>query len=486
MKASIGQKAINGQGATISQGATIGRSKFVGRQEELRYLEEQYKDEHATMVVIYGRRRMGKTTLIREFSQGKPFIYFLATEEAERFNIRAFKNQIAEFADDALLAQARVDNWDILFQTLAKRISGRKLVLALDEFQCLGKANAAFPSIMQRVWDAYLQNANIMLILCGSLVNMMEAQALNYASPLYGRRTGQIKLRQIDFPHYAGFFDRLSYKDLVERYAVTGGVPKYIELFDRRAELFSEIERLVLNKRSLLFEEPVFLLQNEVAEVGSYFSIIKSIAAGNRRMGKICADLEAKKTNLPKYLKTLSDLDILAREVPVTESNPEKSKMGLYRITDNYLSFWFRFVYPEKARLELCDTSAAMGKIRDHFVGSHVAFVYESVCQSEMWQMARYGILNFDKLGRWWNNNEEIGIVGIDSGGDEIVFGECKYQGKEMDIDVFAALARKKENVPWNIGRRKEKFALFSISGFTGRLHSLAEERGDIILFQGL
>ena len=463
----------------------IGRGGFVDRQEELRYLEDQYRDEHATMVVIYGRRRMGKTTLIREFSKGKPFLYYLATEEAERQNIRAFKNQVAEYAGDALLAQASVDNWEILFQTLAKHISGRKLVLAMDEFQYLGKANAAFPSIMQRIWDLHLQNANVMVILCGSLVHMMEAQALNYSSPLYGRRTGQIKLRQIGFPHYAGFFDWLSYKELVERYAVTGGVPKYIELFSRRGELFSEIERLVLNKQSLLFEEPVFLLQNEVSEVGSYFSIIKSIAAGNRRMGKICADLETKKTNMPKYLKTLSDLDLLAREVPVTESNPEKSKMGLYRITDNYINFWFRFIYPDKARLELCDTSAAMGAIRGHFVGSHVSFVYESVCQSEMWQMARHGRLNFDKLGRWWSNSEEIDIVGIDSGGDEIVFSECKFQDKEMDVDAFAALARKKENVPWNNGRRREMFVLFSISGFTGRLRSLAAERGDIILFQG-
>ena len=458
--------------------------RFVNRDSELVFLNEQYKNESAAMVVLYGRRRVGKTALIHEFTRGKPFLYFLASEEAENLNMRALKDQIAVYTGDALLAQAEIDNWDILFQTLAKYTSDQRLVLVLDEFQYLGRTNPAFPSIFQRICEKYLQMKNIMVILCGSLIHMMETQVLNYNSPLYGRRTGQIKLRQIDFQHYSEFFDNLSYRDLVEHYAVTGGVPKYIELFDGRADLFFEIERHILNRQSLLFEEPIFLLQNEVTETGSYFSIIKSIAAGNHRLGKICADIGVRQTNLPRYLKTLIDMDILEREVPVTESNPEKSKMGLYRIKDNFLRFWFRFVYPEKARLELSDQSYVMQKIKSGFVDSHVAFVYESVCLSEMWQFARQGKFVFNKLGRWWNNREEIDIVGLDAGGNEIVFGECKYQNKPMDTDVFESLLRKKEHVLWKNGSRTERFALFSISGFTERLQMLAENRDDLILFE--
>jgi AAA+ ATPase superfamily predicted ATPase len=312
---------------------------------------------------------------------------------------------------------------------------------------------------------------------------MMEAQTLNYASPLYGRRTGQIKLRQVAFPHYHEFFGGLSYKELIELYAVTGGVPKYIELFGGRADIFAEIERHILNRQGLLFEEPVFLLQSEVAEVGSYFAIIRSIAAGNHRLGKICADLGVKQTSMPKYLKTLIDMDILEREVPVTERNPEKSKMGLYRIRDNYLAFWFRFVYPDKARLELSDSASVLRKIKANFVDNHVAQVYESVCQSEMWRLASLGQLNISKVGRWWDNHEEIDIVGIDSDGDEIVFGECKYRRKPMDTDVFEALLQKKDRVLWRKGSRRERFVLFSISGFTDRLQELAEIRGDLMLF---
>ena len=460
--------------------------RFVDRDEELDFLNDQYKSKTASLVILYGRRRVGKTSLIHYFAKEKPLLYFLASEEAEHLNMRTLKDQIAEHTGDTLLAQASVDNWDILFQTLAKHIFEQRLVLVLDEFQYLGKTNPAFPSVFQRIWEQYLQDKNIMVIICGSLVHMMETQTLNYSSPLYGRRTGQIKLRQIDFQYYSQFFDELSYRDLIEHYAVTGGVPKYIEMFDGQADIFSEIEKHILNKHSLLFEEPVFLLQNEVTAVGSYFSIIKSIAAGNRRLGKICADLEVRETNMPKYLKTLIDLDILEREVPVTENNPEKSKLGLYRIKDNFLSFWFRFVYPEKTRLELQDSAHVMQKIQTNFVDNHVAFVYESVCRSEMWRMLRKKQLNFNKLGGWWNNKEELDIVGIDAGGNEIVFGECKYQNRQMDIDVFELLLRKKELVLWNKGDRIERFVLFSISGFTERLKSLATNREDLILFENM
>jgi AAA+ ATPase superfamily predicted ATPase len=232
----------------------------------------------------------------------------------------------------------------------------------------------------------------------------------------------------------------------------------------------------------LLYEEPEFLLLREVDEIGSYFSIIKSIAAGNRRPGKICADIGVKQTSLPKYLKTLIDLDILEREVPVTESNPEKSKTSLYQIKDNFLRFWFRFIYPERARIELGQSDYVLEKIKANFIDNHAAFIYEDVCRSELWRLAFDGVLQFNKLGRWWNSKEEIDIVALDSTGCDIVFAECKYRAAQMDTDVFYDLLRKKELVAWNNENRREKFVLFSISGFNDRLTQLANERDDLIL----
>jgi len=292
-------------------------------------------------------------------------------------------------------------------------------------------------------------------------------------------------MKQIDFLYYDKFYENMPYRDLVEFYSVTGGVPKYIELFDGKKNIFDEIQRLILSPNGLMFEEPDFLLRREVDEIGSYFSIIKSIAAGNRKTGNICSDVGVKQTELPKYMKTLVDLDILEREVPVTEKNPEKSNMGLYQIKDNFLRFWFRFIYPERGRIELGQSEYVFEQIKAHFIDNHVSHIYETVCRSELWRLNIAGKLRFNKIGRWWNNKEEIDITALDSEGEDIVFAECKYRAAPTDSDVFYNLLRKKELVLWNNASRREKFVLFSIGGFTDRLTKLAKEREDLLLVGG-
>ena len=457
--------------------------QFIDREQELKSLSTQYATEESAFIVLYGRRRVGKTTLLGEFIKDKKALYFLADKETETESIKRFASSLADYTGQEYLKSATFKNWRALFDVFANHKQDEKKLLIIDEFPFMVKSNPAFPSILQWVWDSWFQNTNIMLILCGSLIHMMEKYALNYSSPLYGRRTGQIKLKEIEFVHYSKFYENIPYRDLIERYAVTGGIPRYIELFSEKKELFKEIELLILEPDSLLYEEPEFLLRHEVEEIGSYFSIIKSIAAGNHRSGKICTDIGIKQTSLPKYLKTLIDLNILEREVPITENNPEKSKMSLYQIKDNFLRFWFRFVYPERSRLELRQSGFVLEKIKANFIDNHVAHIYESVCRSELWQLNFKRKLNFNKLGRWWNNREEIDIVALDNTGNDIIFAECKYRTQPMDIDVFYDLMRKKEIVLWNKDNRLEKFVLFSISGFTDRLISLSKERHDLLLF---
>lgn len=459
--------------------------RFINREHELAALNEQYVADGASLMVLYGRRRVGKTTLIKEFIKDKRALYFLASEENETVGMKNFTQVLSEYTGQEYLKNASFENWKDLFEIFLKYNQNEKKLLIIDELPYMSNVNPAFPSILQWVWDTWFINQNVMLILCGSLINMMEKHTLNYNSPLYGRRTGQIKLKQIDFMHYDRFYENMSYRDLVEHYAVTGGVPKYIELFDGKKNLFDEIERLMLTPLGLLFEEPEFLLRREVEEIGSYFSIIKSIAAGNRKPGKISTDIGVKQTSLPKYMKTLIDLDILEREVPVTENNPEKSKMSLYQIKDNFLRFWFRFVYPERARIELGQSDYVLERIKANFIDNHVAYIYETVCRSELWRLVIAGDLQFNKLGRWWNSKEEIDLVALDSTGDDIVFAECKYRTQPTDSDVFYDLLRKKELVPWNKDTRREKFVLFSISGFTNRLTELSRARGDLLLVGG-
>lgn len=459
-------------------------AKFINRSEELSFLNTEYKKDTSSLIVIYGRRRIGKTALISEFGKDKNTLYFLASEESEKENLNAFKDLVAGFTNNELLKAASNLNWDLVFKTLIDYNPKEKKLIVIDEFQYLGKTNAAFPSIFQRIWDTILKDKNVMVILCGSLISMMEAQTLSYSSPLYGRRTGQIKLQQISFEHYHEFFKDKSRKELIEYYSITGGVPKYIELFYDCTDVYSSINRNILSKQSFLYEEPTFLLQNEVSEIGSYFSIIKTIAAGNQKLSKISASLELKQTGITRYLQTLISLDILERQVPITEENPEKSKKGLYKIKDNFLAFWFQFVYPNKSFIETNKFEFVMKKIKNNFIDNHVAHIYEDICIEKMWSLNAEDNwpFTFDKAGRWWNNNTEIDIVAFDSFGNDIIFGECKYTEKKLDSDIFYTLLRKASVVNWKNNNRREWYVLFSINGFTDEMISLAKHRNDILL----
>ena len=323
-----------------------------------------------------------------------------------------------------------------------------------------------------------------MVILCGSLISMMESQTLSYSSPLYGRRTAQIRLKQIPFRYYHEFFPDKSPRELVEYYSVTGGVPKYIELFSESNDIYHAIQKNILNRSGYLYDEPHFLLQQEVSEIGNYFSVIRAIAAGNSKLSAISTVLEVKSTSLTKYLKTLIDLDILEREVPVTEENPEKSKKGLYKIKDNYLRFWFAFIYPNMSFIESGNSAIVLDKIRKSMVSGHTAFVYEDVCREQMWKLNANGAwsFHFSKIGRWWDSRNEIDIAAIDPDGSNLILGECKFWQEPVGSNILYALEQKAAAVEWRKDRRHTWLILFSAAGFTDELKEIAKSRSDLIL----
>lgn len=458
---------------------------FVDRKQELETLQNEYKRKGSSLVVLYGRRRVGKTTLISEFIKDKEALFFLASEESEAQNRTAFQDKAADFTGNDLLRHAEIRNWDTVFRAIIDTPFKDKPIIVLDEFQYLGRSNPAFPSVFQRIWEELLKNKSVMVILCGSLISMMESQTIVYGSPLYGRRTAQIRLKQIPFAYYRSFFPHKNRRELIEMYSVTGGVPKYIESFSESADLYSGIQESILNRSGYLYDEPHFLLQQEVSEIGSYFSIIKAIAAGNSRLSAISTVLETKATGLTKYLKTLIDLDIVEREVPVTEENPEKSKKGLYKIKDNYLRFWFAFIYPNMSLIESGHSRIVMDKIKKNLVPGHIAFVYEDVCRERMWQLNADDTwpFHFSKLGRYWDAKAKIDIAALDPEGRNLILGECKYWQKPAGISILRDLEKKAENVTWEKDRRKIWYVLFSSSGFTEGLQELAHARNDLLLF---
>ena len=461
-------------------------TRFIDREAEIATLENEYTRDGSSLVILYGRRRVGKTSLITQFISGKNALFFLASEESEIQNRESFKQRAADFINSDLLRYSAVSSWDVIFKTVMDTEFEKKPVIVIDEFQYIGKSNPAFPSIFQRIWEEILKNKSVMVILCGSLISMMESQTLNYDSPLYGRRTAQIRLKQVPFKYYGQFFPNRPEKELIEMYSVTGGVPKYIELFGECEDIYSAIKQNILNPSGYLYDEPHFLLQQEVSEIGSYFSLIKAIAAGNSKLSTIATVLETKTTNLTKYLKTLIDLDILEREVPVTEDNPEKSKRGLYRIKDNYIKFWFAFVYPNMSFLESGNSEIVMSKIRNGLVSNQIAFVYEDICREKMWQLNAEGMwdFHFSKIGRYWDNKMEIDIAALDPGGKNLILGECKYWIEPVGINILKELEKKSEFVPWEAGRRKTHYVLFSINGFTPELEEYVATRPDVKLFR--
>lgn len=458
---------------------------FIDRQAELDTLEREYARTGSSFVVIYGRRRVGKTTLINQFIQDKRALYYLATQEPELQNLQSFQGVLADFLDNDLLRNARIERWEDLFRELARACTAdrERTVVVIDEFQYLGKANPAYPSIFQRVWDTILKDANVMLILCGSLISLMRDQVLAEDTPLYGRRTAQIRLQQIPFAHYHEFFPGYSMRELVERYAVTGGVPKYIELFEDQPDIYQAITENVLKKDSFLYGEPTFLLQNEVKDIGSYYALMRVIAGGAERPSEIASRFGMKQTSISKYLKTLIDLDILARETPVTERNPEKSKRSLYKICDNFIAFWFTFVLPNLSYLETGRVEAVERRIRQNFVDAHVARVYENVCQERLWDLADETPLPFipERVGRWWSGSHEIDACAVSSTDRRAIWGECKFWKNPVGENVLCELEEKVTSAP-EAAHLDSTLVIFSVSGFTDRLRDAARDREDVIL----
>lgn len=465
--------------------------KFIGRQQELNTLEAEYRKDGG-FVVIYGRRRVGKTTLIKEFIKEKTSFYFLATEEVESQSMRRLAGVIARATDNPMFQRVTFADWLDLFQEVARYRPEEKKVLVIDEFPYLVKINPAFPSILQNAWDELLKDSNIMLILCGSLLGMMQKHALSYDSPLYGRRTAQLRLAPLSFAEVFAAQPR-SFEEAVEVYSVTGGVPKYLELFQPDEGLTEQLERLVLSKSGFLYEEPNFLLRDEVQTAANYFSIIRAIADGNHKLGRIAGALGLETSALTPYLATLIDLGFLKKEVPITEKNPEKSRKGLYFISDNFTRFWFRYVYPYKGELELDNRQIVLNELEKDFRQKFVAFVYEDVCQNIFANLCRSGALDFvpSRIGSYWLNDldgdTQIDVMAVDQQHKRVFAGECKYHNKLVDAPVYFALeekVQKSAELKAAFPDYQVLYGVFSKSGFTQRLLDQARGNSRLILVQ--
>lgn len=463
--------------------------KFIGRKNELYTLNTEY-NRNSSFVVIYGRRRVGKTTLIKEFLKNKTAFYYLATEELESQSMKRLANVIARTTKNTLLQKIEFTDWLDLFQLIADYKPEEKKVLVIDEFPYLVRTNSAFPSILQNAWDEFLKDSNVMLILSGSLIGMMQKHALSYDSPLYGRRTAQMRLTPLPFTSIYEA-QNLPFEQAVEQFALTGGVPKYLEFFEDGRPLEEQLKDAVFSKNGFLYEEPNFLLKSEFLTAVNYFSIIKTIADGNHKLGKIASALGQESSSLTPYLSTLSDLGFIEKRTPITEKNPEKSRKGLYFIADNFLRFWFFYVYPYKGELELDNMQIVLDEIHKDFKEKFVAFAYEDICKDIFAKLCSNNAISFvpSRIGSNWLNDydgdTEIDVMSVDHQNKQVFAGECKYHTKPVDAPVYFALKEKVDNaaeIRKSFPKYNVIYGLFSKSGFTKRMLDIAKENPSILL----
>ncbi|WP_258084090.1 ATP-binding protein [Thermococcus thermotolerans] len=405
----------------------MSRQKFVNRKRELEFLERAYSSDRAEFLVIYGRRRIGKTELLLHFARDKPHVYFLATEKPYKNNLKELQSLLAEFLGDKLFGKVVFRDIDELLTAFAERIGDERVILIIDEFPLLVEHYRPVLSLLQRAWDLKLSETKIMLILCGSSVSAMENEVLAYKSPLYGRRTGQWRLTEIPFFHIGEFLPGYTVEELAKVWSITGGIPAYLLQFSPEKSFDENVVERVLSKGAFLYEEAEFLLREELREPANYFAILQAIAAGRSRFGGIVNSTGLDKSLVSKYLAVLQRLEIVEREVPVTATLKEASKRGLYSIADNYFAFWFRYVLPNKGYLEAGLAEEVWERSKSDF-NAYMGSVFEKLIRNPEVFLRLTGF-RFMKLGRWWRRGEEIDLVALNERERKALFIEVKWKG---------------------------------------------------------
>jgi len=438
---------------------------FYNRTDELNSLSSAFESSESDFIVVYGRRRVGKTELLKEFCANHSHVYFLAAQEAEHRQREKFLTQVASHFDERL---PQIDSWDEALTYLGEKLEDEQTVVVIDEFPYLVEENDSLPSYLQAFVDEVLATTDSMLILCGSSVSTMESEVLGHESPLYGRRTAQIDVQPFSFQQAQDVID-YDMPAKIQSYAVTGGTPMYLTLFDYDQSLEANIQSRILSPSALLYNEPEFLLRTELRNPSRYMSILESVALGHTTPNEISGATGIDSGPLSKYLQTLRKLRLIEREVPVTASS-KKSKRSRYRVADEFLRFWFRYVEPNRSGIEEAPEIVYEGTIEPD-LPSHVASTFEDVCEEVVWEGIRRGVFEpYSAVGRWWYGEDEIDIVGLAPSDDRILLAECKWTSEPVGEGLVEHLKAKAANVRWGPENRTEQFVLFSKSGFVDGL----------------
>lgn len=456
-------------------------SQFYCREDELRKLNKRYADDKFECIVIYGRRRVGKTALINEFCKDKPTIFFSALNTTEKENLNALSKSIMNFERPDMESAPEFSSYDAALDELTALSKENRIVFVIDEYPYLAKAKPSISAMLQHIIDRKWTETRMYLILCGSSMSFMENQVLGNESPLYGRRTGQFKIEPLDYRETAVFHPYLSSEDNALIYGITGGVPHYINKLDVRSSIDEALLENLFDRSSYLYEEPGNLLKQELREPAIYNAIIKAIADGSFKMNDIKMKVGEESSVISKYLKTLIDLGIVKKETPVTEKPGKKT---IYLLADNFFRFWYRFVPVNMSAID----SGRISKLYPHAVKQHLSdymgLTFEKMCQDYLLYYSDNLPIELCNIGQWWGTDPkkkkqvQIDIVGTPVQGNDYIIGSCKYRNEKIGVDElnlikdYASILGKGNNYHYYI---------FSKGGFTDGLLQ-AQDRGEVHL----
>lgn len=472
---------------------------FIGRETELKFLNDKYETEGGQLVVLYGRRRVGKTETLREFCKGKPHIFFSCTQTTDRVQLQKFSKQILKEDIPARNYVTEFADWEKAIRAVLDLPYGdKKKLLIIDEFPYMCKGNKSIPSILQNLWDTELRDANVMIVLCGSAMSFIEKELLAEKNPLYGRATGIYKMKEMGFYDAAKFFPDYSECDKVIAYSVLGGIPHYLRQWNPKLSVEENIKRNVLTKGCILYSEVDFLLHQEFRETPIYNSIIEAVALGNTTLNNISQKSLVEDTSKTSvYLKNLIELGIVEREFSVDTKVKEQANRnrGTYKLTDNFFRFWYAFGFANFSQLEDGDVDGVYEYIVEPALHELASFAFEDVCREFVCEMQKKNELPFrySKMGRWTGKTTirdinaenglrlgetEIDILCIDRKAEKYLVGECKFKKEPFTyteyLNTLAKLTPLKEKSAFY-------YALFSESGFDEKITEEAKTNGTLL-----
>lgn len=454
---------------------------FIGRKTELQQLNTLYKQDNFQCVIIYGRRRVGKTTLINEFIKDKDAVYFTGIESTAKDNLENFSRSIAA------LNNANTDNAPVYKDFRSALIDidalaqNRKIVLVIDEYPYLARSYRPISSLLQELIDTkFKNNANLFIILCGSSMSFMEKQVLGYQSPLYGRRTAQFHIRPFTFYEAAAYYKNFSNEDLAVVYGITGGIPLYMSFITDTLSLKDNIINTFLTPSGYMYEEPFNLLNQELREPAMYNAIIRAVATGSSRISEIASKVGIENAAATSYIGKLIELGIIEKEIPAGTAG--KSRKSIYGIKDGMFRFWYKFIPENNILVQRNMPEAAWTNIQPH-INEYMGKVFENICADYLLENYTNLPVQFQNFGRWWGNNpkmkreEEIDIVAANN--DKAILCECKWRNEKTDKDVLETLLERRKLLPWF---NECYYYIFSKSGFTAACQQLANENDKVKL----